>query len=130
MIFIATRAAASSHQVSCAPSNYSDLNPKKAYGRNFHAFLERYIKWLPGFECQRRDHLFSPAKNFYLSVQTEKTRGAYQEKKDFEIRVPPTIQPTKQKAEETKKDPVYRGYHLFNGAGMIAGPAALFASFR
>lgn len=37
-----------------------------------------------------------------------------------------TIQLTKQKAEETKKDPVYHGYHLFNGAGAVAGPAALF----
>ena len=44
--------------------------------------------------------------------------------------MPPTIQPTKQKAEETKKDPVYRGYHLFNGAGAVTGPTALFVSFR
>ena len=77
MTFIATRAAVSSHQVSYVLSNYSDLNPKRTYRRNFHVFLERYIKLLPGFEYQRRDHLFSPAKNFYLSVQTEKTRGTY-----------------------------------------------------
>lgn len=127
MTFIATRAAVSSHQVSYVLSNYSDLNPKRTYRRNSSSVILNCFRVLNTSGEIISFHLRKISiYPFRLRKHAEPTK----KRKTSKSGCLQTIQLTKQKAEETKKDPVYHGYHLFNGAGAVAGPAALFASFR